>query len=133
MVNSDLGRQAAGDVHADGAVVIYFRIVARWPRVALVPEPTGDLEGFDIEVVPPCHFVASLMELTMVIATKRHCELITHLKPQRPGLCEAQVMRIRRLTSTNETWVRGNKSEVSLVTKALGLGNRQNALVNLAG
>jgi hypothetical protein len=39
------------------------------PSPALLPKPLGDLEGFDIEVVPPSHLIARLMQLAMMVAT----------------------------------------------------------------
>jgi hypothetical protein len=34
---------------------------------ALVPEPLGDLQRFDIEIMPPDHFVTGVMWLPVAI------------------------------------------------------------------
>ena len=39
------------------------------PSPALLPETLSDLEGFDIEVVPPRYLIALLMQLAMMVAT----------------------------------------------------------------
>ena len=55
-------------------------ILWRQQRVTLLPKPLGDLQRLDIQVVPPCHFVTSLMQLLMVITAERHGELIADFK-----------------------------------------------------
>jgi hypothetical protein len=42
---------------------------------ALLPKSLGDLQRFDIQVVPPGHVVTGLMQLLMVITAERHGEL----------------------------------------------------------
>ena len=97
---------------------------------ALVPEFFGDLERLDMDIVPPGQFVARLMQRAMMVATQWHGELVADFETQGSRLRKPQVMRIRRLTSTNETWVRGNKPQMALVTKAFGRRNRQDAFID---
>ena len=47
---------------------------------ALRPKPLGNLKGFDIEVMQPSHFVAGLMQLPMMLATKWNSEFVTYFK-----------------------------------------------------
>jgi hypothetical protein len=64
------------------------------PGPAFNPKPLGDLKWLNIEVVPPRDLVPGLMQLTMVFAAERHCELIAHFETQRAGLCKLQVVRV---------------------------------------
>ena len=72
---------------------------------AFLPKTLGDLQRFDIQVVPPGHFVTGLMQLLMVITAKRHGELIADFKTQRSGLSKAQMVRIGRLTPADQAWL----------------------------
>jgi hypothetical protein len=44
--------------------------------MGVVPKTIGDLERIDLKILPPCHFIASLMQLSMMAATERHGEFI---------------------------------------------------------
>jgi hypothetical protein len=59
----------------------------------------------------------------MVTPAQWHRELIADFKAQGSGLREAQMMRIRRLTSADKTWLRSNKSQMDFVTETFGFGN----------
>ena len=80
--------------------------------------------------VPPRTLVSGLVQLPMMPATKRHCELIAHLETNGSRLRKPQVMRIGRLPATDETRLRGNEFQMRLVTQSFGFGNRELALVN---
>ena len=73
--------------------------------MALFPKPLGDLNRVDIQVVPPGHFVASLVQLTMMAAAERNGELITDFKAQGPGLRKAEVMWVGRLAPADQAWL----------------------------
>ena len=77
-----------------------MRIHKFW--VSLFPEPFGDFQRFDLEISPPCHLIAGLMQLTMMTATERDGELVTDFETQRSRLSKSQVMRIGRLTAADE-------------------------------
>src|SRR5665213_407500 len=86
-----------------GRIVVGFtcmRIHKVW--VSLFPESLGDFQRFDLEISPPCHLIAGLMQLTMMTATERDGELVTDFETQRSRLSKSQVMRIGRLTAANE-------------------------------
>ena len=55
---------------------------------AFCPEPLCDWQRFDIEIVPPCDFIARSMQLVMVIAAERHRELVADFETQRSRLRE---------------------------------------------
>ena len=70
-------------------------------RMRLLPQSFGGLKGVDLEVLPPDHFIAGLMQLPMVATTERDGEFVTHLETDRSRLCIAEVMRIGRLPSAD--------------------------------
>ena len=77
--------------------------------MAFFPKPLGDLERVDSKIVPPGDFTASLVQLSMVAATERNGELIADFEAQGSRLRKLQVMRIRRLTPTDEACLCGNE------------------------
>ena len=88
--------------------------------MSFLPKPLRNFQRFDIQVVPPGHFVTCLMQLLMVITAERHGEFIADLETQGARLCEAQMMRIARLTPTDKTGLRRNKPQVALSRGRLG-------------
>jgi hypothetical protein len=63
-----------------------------------------------------------MMDLAVVPSAQRHSELIAYLTAERAVLCEAQMMRVRRLTAANQTWLFDYEPDVVLVPKPAGLG-----------
>ena len=98
--------------------------------MSLLPKTTCDLDRIDLQILPPSDLVAGLMELPMVAAAKRNGELITDLETDRPGLREAQVMRIGWLSPAYQTRLGGHEFQVRLVAQALRLGNGELALID---
>ena len=99
----------------------------------LLPKLLGDGQGIDFQVLPPSYFIAGLMQVPMMTAAQRHCELVADFETQGSGLCEPQVMRIGRLPAANEAGLRGNEPQMGFVTQPFGLGDGENALVDLSG
>jgi hypothetical protein len=98
---------------------IHGRLLLRYPccgwnclRFALLPKSLGNLQRFDIQVVPPSHFVTGLLQLLMVITAEWHGELVADFKTQGARLRKSQVMRIGRLTPTDKTGLRRNESQM---------------------
>ena len=79
------------------------RIRGRGFWVGLLPEASGDWKRVDLEVFPPCHLVAGLMQLAVMTSTERNGELVTDFKADGSGLGEPQVMRVARLAAADET------------------------------
>jgi hypothetical protein len=71
------------------------------------------------------------VNLAMMSTAERDGELIADLEAQGSGLGKPQVMRIGRLPAADETGLRGNKPQVAFVSQPFGLGNGQNALIDL--
>ena len=80
-------------------------------------------------MLPPCAFITGAMNLAVVDPAERDHEFITHLPAQRSWLHEAEVVRIRMLSPTNEARLLSNKSQMLFVAMASRLRNRSNALV----
>src|SRR5262245_53280621 len=98
--------------------------------MSLFPEILGDPKRIDLQVFPPSHFVACLMQLPVMPSTERYGELIADLHPKRSGLGETQVMRIGGLTSADKTRLGRDELEMRFVSQPLGLGNSELAFVN---
>jgi len=94
------------------------------------PKVSRDFQGIHSVIVPPRAFIAGLVQLPVMPAAKRHCELIAHLEANRSRLCKPQVMGIGGLPATDETGLRGNEFQVRLVTQPFGFGNRELTLVD---
>ena len=99
--------------------------------MAFLPKPLGDLQRLDLEVFPPGHFIACLMQLPVMTAAERDGELVADFEADGPRLSKAQVMRIARLSAADKTGLRGNEFEMRLVAKTLGLGDGEDALIDL--
>ena len=84
----------------------YFRFAL---ATTLLPKPFGDFQRVDIEILPPCHFVAGLMQLPMMAPAERHGELVADLHADGAGLGKAQVVRIGWLPPADEARLRGNE------------------------
>jgi hypothetical protein len=82
-------------------------------------------------VLPPSHLIAGLMQLPMMTSAEGHGELVAHFETEGSGLRKPQVMWIRWLTPADEAGLRGNKPQMGFVTQPFGLGNGQNALIDL--
>ena len=61
---------------------------------------------------------------------KRNRIGVRYLPPERPLLGKLKMMRLRRLPSTDKTWVAGHKAKVILVSYAFQLRNGKEALIN---
>ena len=64
---------------------------------------SGDLQRFDVEVFPPGHFIAGLMQLPVMTAAERNGELVADFKADGSGLGKPQMMRVAGLPAADET------------------------------
>jgi len=94
---SGLGRRLGGNF------IELLRICSRGFWMRLFPKPLGDLQRFEVEVSPPGHLVAGLMQLPVMPAAERNGELVADFESNGSGLCKPQVMRVAGLTTTYET------------------------------
>ncbi len=80
--------------------------------------------------VPPCSLVTAAVNFTMVTAAERDGELIADLASQRPKLGKANMVRIRRLPSTDQAGLPRDELQVIFVASSARLGEGQRALVD---
>ena len=99
----------------------------------LQPKFAGGCGRINASLLPPCRFVATSMDLAMMTATERHCELVADLAAERPVLGEAQMMRICRPATANQAWLLGYKPDVPAVANPARLGMGELTLVNARG
>ena len=94
------------------------------------PQAFRDRKRIDLLLLPPSPFVARLVQLMVMGCTKGNGELITHLKAKASWLCVANMMGVGRRTATDETRLLRYELQVFFASMALGLTDRQDALVN---
>ena len=70
--------------------------------MGLFPQAPCDLQGIDLQVLPPGDLIAGLMQLPMMTAAERHGELVADFETDGPRLRKPQVMRIGRLPAADE-------------------------------
>ena len=71
--------------------------------MSLLPKVSGDWQRFDLEVFPPCHLIAGLMQLPVMTTAERNGELVADFKADGSGLGKPQVMRVAGLPAADET------------------------------
>ena len=86
-----------GDIFI-GTVVICRRRF--WP--GLLPKPLGDRERVDLEILPPGHLIAGLMQLPMMTAAERDGEFVADFEAEGSRLSKAQMMRIGWLPAADQ-------------------------------
>ena len=101
--------------------------------MALLPKPSGDLQGVDLPLLPPGNLIAGLMQLPMMASAKGNGEFIADFHADGAGLGEPQVMRIAGLPSTDQARLGRDEVEVRPVAYALWLGDRKDAFVDPTG
>jgi hypothetical protein len=82
-------------------------------------------------IAPPCSLVTVAVNVAMMSPAERDGEFVADFETEGSGLRKPQVMRIGRLAVADQTGLRGNKPQMGFVAKTPGLGNGQNALVDL--
>src|SRR5262245_22073982 len=87
----------------------------------LLPKAKRDRNRIDIELIPPRPFVASSVELAMMNAAQRHCELIRYPTPESARLRKPDVMGLARLATAHRARLTGNKAQMVFVAAAPGL------------
>jgi hypothetical protein len=98
--------------------------------VGFRPQCRGDSDRIHSGVLPPFGFVAAVVNFAVVATAERHRELVAYLAPERGMLGKAEVMSVRRLAATEEAWLLGNESHMSLVAHPARLRNRESTLID---
>src|SRR5215471_8264482 len=71
------------------------------------------------------------MDLTMMGAAERHRELIAHLATERARLRQAQMVRIRRLSTANQAGLFHDVPDMVTVTNASRFWESKDTLIDL--
>ena len=93
----------------------------------------GRRRRIDPGFAPPCGFIATAMDLTMMAAAQRHGEFVADFSPECAVLGEPQMMGIGGPATANQTRLFGHELDVVPVTKAARLRMDQLALVDAVG
>lgn len=85
-----------------------------------------------IEVVrpPPFLFVTGAVDLAVVRTAKRHGKFVAHFAPERPGLREPNMMRIRRLPPADQASLRSNEFQMRFIAPPPRFAEGENAFVD---
>ena len=67
----------------------------------------------------------------MMTAAERNSEFVADFETPCSGLRKLQVMRIGWLSAADETGLRSHEPQMGCVAKTLGLGDGENALIDL--
>jgi len=67
----------------------------------LLPQPFGDWQGIDFQILPPGRFIAGLVQLPMMAPAEGYGELVADFEAKCPWLGKLQVMRIGRLPAAD--------------------------------
>ena len=82
-------------------------------------------------LAPPCSLVTVAVNLTMMTSAERDGEFVADFETQGSGLRKPQVMRVARLPAADEAGLRSHEPQMGFVAKTLGLGDGENALIDL--
>src|SRR6185312_2580577 len=96
-------------------------IVSQAERVSAFPETCRNCERVDFCAAPPVTLVATTMKFPMMEPADGDGESVAHLASHGLWFCELDVVSIRRASSTDETGLGGNKSQMIAVALAYGL------------
>ena len=98
--------------------------------MGLFPKMLGGFQRIDFESFPPRDLIAGLMQLPVMASAERDGEFVADFKAEGSRLSKPQMMRIARLPTADQTRLRGDKFQVSLVAQSLGFGDDKLALVD---
>ena len=74
------------------------------------PQLTGDLDWIYAGRLPPGALVTGAMNRAMMDTAERHGEFIARLAAERARLQVAQMMRVGWFSTTDQTWLLGDRA-----------------------
>jgi hypothetical protein len=95
------------------------------------PKRPGRRQRIYSGALPPGCFIPAAMDLPVMRTAERHGKLIAHLAPESLRLREAQMVRIRRAPTANQTRLLHNVSDMIAVSNATRFRECEDALINL--
>ncbi len=81
-------------------------------------------------LTPPRGLITAAVNFSMVTSAERDGELVADLAPECPKLGKANMVRIRRLSSTDQAGLRRDELRVLFVANTARLGEGQDPLVD---
>ena len=97
-------------------------------RMRFKPEHAGGREWIYSGLSPPRPFIAAAMDLAMMRATQRHRKFVAHLATERTRLRKAQMVRIRRPPTANQTRLLHHMPDMVPITNAARFGKTRTLL-----
>ncbi len=79
----------------------------------LQPERAGVHDGIDTGFLPPRSLIATAVDLAVVTAAQRHCELVADLAAERAELREAQVVGVAGVPVADQAQRFGSFAEIT--------------------
>ena len=76
------------------------------------PQDASGNRRINSSLLPPRGFIAAAVNLAMMTAAHRNCELVADLPPECPALHETEVVSVRRSPAADQTRVGGDKFDV---------------------
>jgi hypothetical protein len=98
-------------------------------RMSFEPQRTGGAARVNPGLPPPCRFIAAAVGLTMVASAQWDNKFVTDFPPQSPALREAQMVRILRAPTANQTRLLGDIPNVVSVSNPARLWQGQRCLI----
>src|ERR1700730_2267021 len=96
----------------------------------LQPKRACAQHRIDGSLPPPCGFIVRAVDLAMVASTQGDGELIADLVAERPALCEAQMVSIRRSAIANQAGLLGYIPDVIPIANPARLRQSRHALID---
>jgi hypothetical protein len=98
--------------------------------MSLEPKRARHRERIDASISPPCGFVAAAMNFAMVAAAQWDGEFVARSARYSAALCETEMMRVRRPSTTYEARFLDNRPDVGSITNASRLGQCKHTFVD---
>ena len=99
-------------------------------RMGFAPIQARHAQSINPLTFPPCDFIAAPMEFPVVTAAQRNSELVAYFAGQSAALRESEVMRVRRLSTTDEARFLDNGPDMVSIANPTWLGQRERTLVD---
>jgi hypothetical protein len=98
-------------------------------RMGFAPIHARHAQSINPLTFPPCDFIAAPMELPVVTAAQWNSELVAYFAGQSAALRESEMMRVRRLSTTDEARFLDNGPDMVSIANPTWLGQRERTLV----
>jgi hypothetical protein len=101
--------------------------------VCLAPQGVCDPERINLELFPPCCFVAASMNFAVMTTAQWDCEFITYLSSERSALCKSEVVRIGGTPAANQAGMSCDKFHMLSIADSSRLRMRRRVFFDPLG